>query len=270
MKKVISGVILIIVIVIAASVYYLLTNLDTLIEAAIEKYGSEATQTSVLVDSVKTDLGNGAVAISGLTVGNPDGYELPNAFSLGEIRVGIDLESLQEEPYIINEITVLAPQVFVEISEDNKTNLNDLMNNLTAGSKGSTQNEKPQQADGSAKEPRLIIRRVKFADGAIQAKVAALKDKEYKLKLPNFDMRNLGGSKGATPSEIANEILKHLTDRASDVVKRKIIDAELNKLKEKAQKKVDEEKAKLQEKFDSKLDAEKDKIKDKLNNLFSR
>ena len=275
MKKVIPGVILIIVLAIAASVYYLLTNLDALIEAAIEKYGSEATQTSVLVDSVKTDLTSGAASITGLTVGNPAGYDLPNAFSLGEIRVGIDLQSLQEEPYIINEITVLAPQVFVEINKDNKTNLNDLKKNLTASLSGNAQAKKSQApAAGSAKEPRLIIRRITFADGTIQARVAALKKKEHELKLPSFDMRNLGGRKGATPSEIANEILKRLTDRASDIIKKDIVDAKLNQLKEKAQKKIDEKKAELQEKAKTELEEKKDEVKekakDKLKKLFGR
>ena len=37
MKKVILGLVLIIVIVIAGSIYYVLTNLDALVEAAIEK-----------------------------------------------------------------------------------------------------------------------------------------------------------------------------------------------------------------------------------------
>ena len=269
MKKVILGLMLIIVIAIAGSVYYLLTNLDALVEAAIEKYGSEATQTSVLVDSVKKNLTDGAAGITGMTIGNPAGYDLPNAFSLGEIRAAIDLQSLQEEPYIINEIVVLAPQVFVEVNEDRKTNLNELKNNLTAGSTGKVQDKKAQGPDeGSAKEPRLIIRRVTFADGTIKAKVAALQNKEYELKLPGLDMSNLSGSKGATATELASEILKRLTDRASDIVKKDIIDAELNKLKDKAQKKIDEEKAKLQDKADSKLEDEKDKAKDKLKNLF--
>ena len=271
MKKVILGLILIIVMAIVGSVYYLLTNLDALVEAAIEKYGSEATQTSVLVDSVKINLTDGAAGITGLTVGNPAGYDLPNAFSLGEVRVGIDLPSLQEEPYIINEITVLAPQVFVEINKDNKTNLNELMNRLTGGATGNTQDKKSQAPTGdSAKEPRLIIRRITFADGTIQAKVAALKNKEYELKLPSFVMNNLGGSKGVTATEMASEILKRLTDRASDIVKKDIIDAEMNKLKDKAQKKIDEEKIWLKDKANSELDEEKDKVKDKLKDLFSR
>ena len=81
-------------------------------------------------------------------------------------------------------------------------------------------------------------------------------------------MTNLGGSKGATATELASEILNRLTDRAIEVVKKDIIDAELNKLKAKAQQKIDEEKAKLEEKADSKLDEQKDKAKDKLKGLF--
>jgi len=284
MKKAILGLLLLVVIAIGGSIYYLLTNLDSLVEAAIEKYGSEATQTSVLVDSVKINLTDGAAGITGLTVGNPAGYGFANAFSLGEIRAAIDLQSLQEEPYIINEISVLAPQVFVEVNEDNKTNLNELKNKLTASSTAKPQDAQAESpSDGSAAEPLLIIRKLTFADGTIQAKVAAFKNKEYKLKLPSLDMNNLGGSKGATATELASEILKRLTDRASDVVKNDIIDAEINKLKAeaqqkideakaKAQEKIDDEKARLQEKADSKVEAKKDdvkeKAKDKLKNLF--
>ena len=268
MNKIIPGLVLLIAAA-AVGLYYVVTNLDSLVEAAIEKYGSEATQTSVLVDSVKINLTDGAAGINGLTIANPGGYAQPYTFSLGEIRAGIDLQSLQEEPYIINEITVLAPRVFVEINEANKTNLNELKKNLASGSTAVVQDKKSQAStEGSAKEPRLIIRRVTFADGSIQARVAALDNKELQVKLPGLDMTNLGGSKGATATELASEILNRLTDRAIEVVKKDIIDAELNKLKEKAQKKIDEEKAKLEEKADSKLDEEKDKAKDKLKGLF--
>ncbi|MCK5395748.1 MAG: hypothetical protein KAJ32_07135 [Gammaproteobacteria bacterium] len=269
MNKIIPGLVLAIILSIVVGAYYVLTNLDALVEAAIEKYGSEATQTAVLVDSVKIDLTNGAGGINGLTVANPKDFAMPYAFSLGEIRTAIDLKSLQEEPYIIDEITVLAPQVFVEINEANKTNLNELKKNLTARST-SAPDKKAQVSEGSAKEPRLIIRRVTFADGTIQARVAALQDKEYQLKLPKLEMSNLGGSKGATASELASEILSRLTDRASEVIKKDIIDKELNKLKDKAQQKIDAEKARLEEKLDAKKQEEKQKVEDKLKNMFSR
>ena len=272
MKKIILGLFLVILIAVAGGVYYVLTNLDSLVKQAIETHGSKATQTAVIVENVKIDLANGTAGLSGLTIANPEGYEMPNAFSLGEIRTGIDLNSLQQEPYIIDEITVLAPQVFVEIDEDNKTNLNQLKKNLTAASATRSTKEKQAEApaDSSAVEPRLIIRRLTFADGTIEAKAAALQGKELKVKLPELDMTNLGGSKGATATELANEILTRLTDRAIEVVKRDIIDAELNKLKAEAKAKLDAEKAKLKEDADARLKEEEDKAKDKLKDLFSR
>ena len=271
MKKVILGLVLVIIFAIAGGVYYVLTNLDALVKEAIETHGSQATQTAVRVDKVKINLTDGAGAITGLTIANPEGFTMPYAFSLGEIRTGIDLQSLQQEPYIINEITVLAPQIFVEINEDNKTNLNELKNNLTSSSLSSASQDKTQAADEiSTQEPRLIIRRVTFADGNIKARVAALDNKEYQLKLPALDMTNLGGSKGATPAELAREILNRLTDRASEEVKKKIIDAELDKIKAKARAKVEEEKARLKEKTDAKLEEEKQKVTDKLKGLFGK
>lgn len=272
MKKIILGLALVIILAIAGGVYFVLTNLDALVEAAIEKHGSEATQTAVLVDSVKIDLSNGAGGISGLTIANPKGFALPYAFSLGEIRTAIDLQSLQEEPYIIDEISILAPQVFVEINEGNKTNLNELKKNLASRASSNTAHDKKEQApaEGDAKEPRLIIRRLTFADGTIQARVAALENKEYQLKLPGLDMKDLGGSKGATGSELASEILKRLTDRASEVVQRDIIDAELNKLKDKANARIDDEKAKLEAQVDARKEEEKKKAEDKLKDLFNR
>ena len=271
MKKIIIGVLLVILIAIAGGVYYVLTNLDALVEAAIEKHGSEATQTAVRVDSVKIDLSNGAAGISGLTIANPSGFAQPYAFSLAEVRAGIDLQSLKEEPYIIDEVAILAPQVFVEINEDNKTNLNEIKKNLVSGSSSTSKDNKQQApADDNAKEPRLIIRRVTFADGTIQARVAALQNKEYQLKLPGLDMKDLGGSNGATGSELANEILRRLTDRATEVVQKDIIDAELNKLKDKARAKVDEEKAKIEAQVDARKEEEKQKAEDKLKDMFNR
>jgi len=272
MKKIIPGIVLVIIIAIAGGVYYVLNNLDNLVKIAIETHGSEATQTAVRVDQVKIDLGSGAAAISGLSVANSKGFTLPLAFSLGEIRVGIDLQSLQEEPYIIDEITVLAPQVFVEINKDNKTNLNELKKNLMRGVSAAKPEDKPQASadENATAEPRLIIRKVVFADGTINARVAALDNKEYTLKLPAINMSNLGGSKGATPSELARDILNRLTDRASEEVKKKLIDAEMDKLKAKTRAKIDAEKTRLKEKADALSKEQEEKVKDKLKGLLGR
>ncbi len=271
MKKIILSITLLAIIGIAAGVFYVFTNIDSLVKTAIETYGSEATKTAVRVDKVKIDLTSGAAGFTGLSIANPDGYVLPKVFSMGEIRAGIDLKSLQEEPFIINEITVLAPQIFVEVNKDNKTNLNDLKNNLMAGASSVSTSKQPDASDQSSSAgPRLIIRRVTFADGNIQARIAALENKELNLRLPSLDMTNLGGSKGATGEQLAREIIRRLTDHATKEVKNKIIDKEVAKLKARAQAKVDEEKAKLKAKADAKKQQQKQKAEDKLKSLLGK
>jgi len=249
--------------------YYVFTNLDNLVKAAIETYGSRATQTAVRVDKVNMELTNNAGTISGLTVANPKGFATPYAFSLGEIRSRIDLKSLKREPYIIDEITVRAPQVFMEINQHKKINLNEIKNNISA----SVPAVKPKQASADktrAKEPLLIIRRIVFADGNIQAKVVPLNNKEYQLKLPSLSMTDLGGKHGATPTQIAKEILTRLIGQAREEIRKKGIDQELDKLKEQARAKLEVEKAKLKDKADSKMKAEKQKAVDRLKGMFGK
>ena len=262
MKKLILGLVVVVILVVGGAIFYGLSNIDALVKAAIEKYGSEATQTAVRVDKVKIKLTEGDGAIHGLTVANTRGFTQKHAFSLGEIGLGIDLQSLKEEPYIIDHITVRAPQIFVEINKDKKTNLNELKKNLTAGKPAKQGTEQ-----SAGKEPRLIIKHMTFEQGRIAAKVTPLK-KDYDLKLPQINMANLGGSKGATPTELTSEIIKRLTDAATAEIKKKGIDAEIDKLKAKAQEKIDAEKAKLKDKADSKIEAEKKKAEEKLKDMF--
>ncbi|MDR9436227.1 MAG: hypothetical protein RI563_05080 [Thiohalophilus sp.] len=265
MKKVTLGLVTLVVIAIIAGIIYVLTNLDSIVKAAIEKYGSQATQTTVQVDRVRIKLREGDGAIFGLTVANPKGFELPHAITLGETGLGIELKSVRAEPYVINHITVREPEVFFEVNADNKTNLNELKKNLAA-SQPSAKQDKP--ADKASAEPRLIIRRLTFEQGRVDAKVTPL-EKNYELELPNINMTNLGGRQGATPTQLAREILQRLMDAAKEAVRRKGIDAELDKLKAGAKARVEEEKTRLKNETDSKLEEERKKAEDKLRRLLN-
>ncbi|MDZ7661118.1 AsmA family protein [Thiohalophilus sp.] len=266
MKKVILSLFALVVIAIAAAVFYVLTNLDAIVKDTIEKYGSEATQTAIRVDKVKIKLTEGDGAVYGLTVANPEGFELAHAISLGETAMGIDFKSIREEPYVINHITVRGPRVFFEVNANTKANLNELKKNLVMSQPAAKESSETEKS--AAKQPRLIIRRITFEQGGIAAKVTPL-NKDYELNLPNINMTDLGGSQGATPGELTREILQRLIDVTIDEIRKKGIDAELDKLKSEAREKVEEEKARLKDEADSKIDEEKKKAEDKLRRLLN-
>ena len=264
--------ILLVVIAIAASVFYVINNLDSLVKNAIEKYGSEATQTAVRVDSVKITLKEGSSVINGLSVANPAGFEAKYAFSLGEIGSKINIDSLSNEVIVIDDITIRAPQVYFEMNQQRQTNLNELKENLLGTAPAITTSKK--QTTTQSKELKFILKQVHFSEGKIFAKVMPLKNKEYQLKLPEILLRNLGGSKGATAAQLSHEIISLLSDRALAEVKKKGVGAELDKVKAQVKEKIAAEKAKLKEELDnqtsSKIEAEKQKAADKLKNLFEK
>ncbi len=247
MKKVALGALLVLIIAIGFSVYYLLSNLDSIVKSAIETYGTEAAQTQVKVASVKIVLQDGSGAIKGLTVGNPAGFTAPQVFSLGEVSTQIDLKSLSEEVPVIEHVTVRSPQVFFELNQAGKNNLEALKQNIASGSsKGSSADKK------SGSEPKLIIRKLLFTGGTINAKVVPL-DKDYTLKLPSVQLNDLGGKTGATPTQIADQALKALTEKALAAVKKEGIDQYKKQLEGEVKKKLDEQKEKLGSDVQNKL-----------------
>ena len=249
MKKLALGAFLVLLLSIGFGVYYLLSNLDSIVKAAIESYGAEATQTSVRVEKVQLELTDGSGAISGLTVGNPQGFAAAQAFSLGEIATQIDLKSLSEDVTVIEHIIVRAPEVFFELNEAGNNNLEKLNKNLSSGTSAKS-GSSPSKSSGS--EPKLIIRKLLFEGGSIHAKVVPL-NKDYDLKLPKIEMTDLGGKNGATPGKIADQVLKELTAKALAEVKRKGLDQYKEKLEGEVNQRLDIEKEKLGEKLGGQL-----------------
>ena len=96
--------------------------------------------------------------------------------------------------------------------------------------------------------PKLVIRKFLFEDGAIHARVIPL-DKKYELKLPKIELNDLGGQKGATPEEIARQVLTVLTDRAVAQVKKQGIDQYKEKLEGEVNKRLDAEEQKIRTKI---------------------
>ena len=133
MKKVLIAVFVVLIMAIAGAVYYVLSNFDAIIEAAIEEFGSKAVKTSVEVEKVQTSLTEGTAVIYGFSVANPKGFSMPQAFSLDEIAVAINLEQTDKETVAIDLVNIVAPRVYYEINEQRQGSLNIIKDNLAAG-----------------------------------------------------------------------------------------------------------------------------------------
>src|SRR5574337_1148179 len=147
-KKIIILIVLALILAIAGTAVYVFTNLDSIVKAAIEKYGSQATKTAVRVSSVKITLGNGEGAVHGLRVANPSGFSAPSIITLDDIAVRIAMKSVTSTPIVIDNSLISGPEVFYEMKQDGTTNVDVLKKNLLSG----PSKEEQQQKSSKGKE----------------------------------------------------------------------------------------------------------------------
>ena len=214
-KKIIISLVVALVLVIAGTVFTVLTNLDSIVKAAIEKYGSEATKTAVRVSSVKIKLTNGEGALRGLTIADPPGFSFPSIMTLDDISIRIEVKSITRTPIVIDNILVSGPEVFYEMKEDRTANVDVLKKNLTPS--GPSQEAKPKKSS-KGKEVRLRIRKLVFEKGKVHVRVAKLGDKPYILELPRLELIDIGKQRGATPEEIGRIVASALAEETGQAV----------------------------------------------------
>jgi len=251
------GVAAVVVVAIAGGVY-LWSSLDSLVEAAIEKYGSQATQTRVEVAGVKLALTSGEGSIRGIQIDSPAGFSRKQLFTLDNVTVAIDPKTVTDDVVVIDKILIQAPQVFYDINDKGESNLDVLKKNLQQASGGKSKS-KAEASDG--KEVKLIIRKFIIEKGEIDARIAALGDKDLSANLPRIELTDIGKkSGGATPAEVAKKVANVLISKVGPAVANLGVQQYLGKS-------ADEARAKLKE---GATKAVEDKVGDKLKGLFGQ
>jgi hypothetical protein len=203
-------------VLVIAAVIYILSSLDAIVATAIEKYGSQVTQTPVRVSSVSIDLKSGASAIEQLSVGNPAGFSAPDIFTLGSISTKLDVSSIGKDPILIEEIRVDKPDVFYEINKAGASNIKELQKNIeqSSGAGGETAAETTESSG-----PKVVIRKLIIEGGKIEANVAALADKQLSADLPRIQLNDIGEkSGGASGAEVTRQIVAAIIAKVGPAV----------------------------------------------------
>ncbi len=200
-------------IVIGLLMYGLFTSLDSIVQAAIQNYGSEVTQTPVTVKEVTIGVTDGQGAIKGLRVGNPTGFTTDQAFQLGEIYLALDVGTITGDPVVVKEIRIDKPAVTYELGPDG-SNIDAIQQNVEAyiGPGKSSQ-------DDNSKGPKLVIENLSIEGGEITVKTTVLTEQALSTRLPDIHMKDIGKAKGGTsPGEVAKQIVAQLTKGVGSAV----------------------------------------------------
>ncbi len=218
MGKIIGGIVAALVVIIAIIVSVVYFNLDKIIIAAVEGYGSDVTKSEVTLAEVDIDMTSGKGGLKGLKVGNPEGFEEPSAFELGEISLAINVENTNGDLIHITSIVVDAPKVTYE--------LNDVTNNLDTIKKNVDEFVAANGGGGSASSdedsgegPKLIIDSIIIQNGQVVVKAPITMNKRIEGSLPKLHLKDIGKEEGgASPGEVAAQIVDTIANSAMGVV----------------------------------------------------
>ena len=211
-----GGIVAVLIVVAVAAVVYILGSLDTLIQEAVEKYGTEITRAEVRLNEVEIDLGSGKGALRGLSVGNPSGFKTPTSIKLGLISVTVDTSTLTSDPVVIKEVVIGKPDITYEIGADG-SNITAIENNVDAYMKKRGLAGDGAAKSGGAEGPKLIIENLYVRDGTVNVSATILEGKTLSAPLPDIHLKDIGKEQGgAAPAEIAEEVLSSITGAAGD------------------------------------------------------
>ena len=216
-----GGVLIALVLVI---VIVVVQSLDGIVKAALEHYGSQILGVEVKVASVSLSLREGRGTIREFRVANPEGYSSADAFTLGEITLGLDLESVQGSPLVIDEVTIRAPEVSYEIGADGKSNFDTISANVSryGGGSGGTNAESDPQP--------MLIRKLVFEDGKIHARSMIGEERTLDVPLPALQMSDLGAPSGQQADAIGAQVLAQFTRQVVIAVGRSQVEDRLKKV----------------------------------------
>ena len=210
----------------AAGVWLLMSGLDGLVREAIEKFGSQVTQTQVTAQRVSLSLREGKGSIGGVIIANPPSFVEPAVFTLGDISVTLDTGRTGKDKVVIEEVHISAPSFTYELNDNGAANVEVLKKNVesfTGPARG-----KPAQADEGA-AMKVVIRKLVMEEGRITVRLSG-KGEPVTVTLPRFEMRDIGGG-GAPPGEAAQHIARQVTARVTRAVVESQLGGQIARLK---------------------------------------
>ena len=215
-----GGVLTALVLLVVIILFFVVSSLDSIIKAAVEKYGSEVTQVEVRLDKAKVSITSGEGTLRGLTVGNPKGFKTDQAFSLGEISVALDVSTVTQNPIVIKEIVISAPEVTYELRSGG-SNIDVIQRNVnayTGTAKGKAKVMDPSK-DPDKEGRKLIIQHLYVKKGKVNVSATMLKGKALSAALPDIHLKDIGKQKGgADPREVVEKLVRAISQSARKAV----------------------------------------------------
>lgn len=177
----------------------------------------------VTLQDAEIALARGKVALSGLHVGNPEGFKTDGLLDLGSISVRLDNASLLTDTIVIKEIAIDGLVVTYEKGLKN-SNLGALIESLSAGEEEEAPEQEPAEKPGEEKPAKkVVIEKLTITGSRMNFSVSGLASLTgggaIPIPLPPITLTDLGKEKdGVTLVEALQRILNEIAGAAGTAI----------------------------------------------------
>ncbi len=160
------------------------------IKAGVETFGPEVTQTPIALESVDLSAFSGSGEISGLIVGNPEGFNTPHAIKLEGFSMKLQPMSVLSDKIVINEIIIQGPEFILETGVGlGKSNIGTILANIEEFT-GPIGAEPVEEDSGSSKNVQIDLLRI--TGGNVKVSNKLLGGQALTVPLPDIELTDIG------------------------------------------------------------------------------
>ncbi|HUA38334.1 MAG TPA: hypothetical protein VMA35_08030 [Candidatus Sulfopaludibacter sp.] len=209
LEKIFWSVVLALVVVVIIGAVVAGVFLGDIVKKGVEVVGPKITRVPVTVADVRLTLLTGSASIKGLVVGNPTGYQTPQAISAGLISIGVNPLSVLSDKIVVRSLHVESPEITFEGGLGGN-NLSTILNNVNAASQNpASTSAAPTTAPAQAKPARkLEVDDLLITGAQVHVSLTDLGGKEMTLPLPPIHLTDLGKNQdGITATELTRSVL---------------------------------------------------------------
>jgi hypothetical protein len=211
MKKKLLIAAAVVVVLIVAGLVSLFIFLDAIVKKGVETVGPKVTQVAVTLDGASISPFSGKGELTGLFVGNPEGYNSESAIRMGTISVAVKPGSLMSDKMIVDSVLVEAPEITFE-GGLRGSNLKKILDNVNEFS-GETDEETPGADDRGGK--KIQVNDLRISGGKISVRLSDLGGAGTTVPLPEIHLTDLGaGEEGITTGELIKIVLDKVLEEA--------------------------------------------------------
>jgi uncharacterized protein involved in outer membrane biogenesis len=207
MKKWILRIILASGVVAVLAVFAAFYFLNDLVKGGVEAVGPQLTKGEMRLAKANLSPFSGKAQLTGLFVGNPQGWKTDSAIKVGDIQVALDVRSALSDVVVIDAIQIEGPEITYEGGLGG-SNIGKILENIEAFAGGSA--DKSAEASSSSSK-RFRVKDIQIRGAKVHLSTAGLGGKAMTVPLAELRLQNIGtDGEGVTAAQLSRDILKPL------------------------------------------------------------